>query len=247
MVPPALEHFGKKQWLKTFYRSLFVILSLGIVLPTMHQSGLGAIIVVAGDKISPLWQTSWISLIFLMSAILMGFAIVIFEGALTVLGMGRRLELHLYHRLANVLRWFLLAYLLIRFGDLIYRDALGAVFETPTRGIMFVIENALFVVPLIILLHPRWQGGARLLFLAATCLLLGGAVLRFDAFIVGFNPPAGYTYFPSVVEIFVSIGLIAVEIVGFTYIVKRYPILPPRKKTVAPNSVRPAPNAAANA
>ena len=241
LVPPGLERFGKQKYLRTYNKFLFIIIALGIVLPTMHQSGLGALIVVAGDKISPLWQTPWISFLFLLSAIIMGFSIVIFEGALTVLGLGRRLELHLYRRLAKVLRWALAGYLVVRFADLIYRDALMAVTETPARTIMFMIENALFVLPLIILVHPRWRGNARLLFLSAICLLLAGAVLRFNALIVGFNPPAGYIYFPSTIELLVSIGLLAVEVIGFTYIVKRFPILPPRKKTVQSGS---APSAA---
>jgi Ni/Fe-hydrogenase subunit HybB-like protein len=65
-----------------------------------------------------------------------------------------------------------------------------------------------------------------LLFLAATCLVLGGAVLRFNGLIVGFHPSAGYIYAPSVIELLVSIGLLALEVIGFVYIVKRFPILP---------------------
>jgi Ni/Fe-hydrogenase subunit HybB-like protein len=238
LVPPALEHFGKQKYLPAFNKWLFVIISLGIVLPTMHQSGLGALIIVAGEKVSALWQTPWIGFLFLTSAIIMGFSIVIFEGALTVMGLGRRLELHLYRRLSKVLRWVILFYLVVRFADLFYRDAFGALSESTARMVMFTIENALFVVPLIILSHRGWRGNARLLFFAATCLVLSGAVLRFNALIVGFNPPAGYVYFPSVIELFTSIGLLALEVVGFIYIVKRFPILPPRKKTLPPGTVQ---------
>jgi Ni/Fe-hydrogenase subunit HybB-like protein len=166
----------------------------------------------------------------------MGFSIVIFEGALTVMGLGRRLELHLYRRFAKVLRLALAGYLFVRFADLVYRDALGAITETPARMTMFIIENALFALPLLILLHPRWRGNARLLGLSATALLLAGAVLRFNTLIVGFNPPAGYIYFPSLIEVLVSLGLLTVEAVGFIYIVKRFPILPPREKTVRPGT-----------
>ena len=232
LVPSFLEHFRKQKYLPTFNKFLFFIISLGIVLPTMHQSGLGALIVVAGNKISPLWQTPWISFLFLLSAIIMGFAIVVFEGAVTVLGLGRRLELHLYQRLANVLRWALVGFLFVRFADLIYRNALSAMSGNSTLTIMFLIETALFVVPTIILFHPRWKGNAKLLFLSAVSLLLAGAILRFNALIVGFIPSAGYIYFPTVIELLVSIGLLAVEITGFMLIVKRYPILPPRIKTM---------------
>ena len=237
LVPPVLERMGLMRLRKVYFKSLFVIIALGIVLPTMHQSGLGAIVVAAGNKISPLWQTPWISFLFLTSAIIMGFAIVVFEGALTVMGLGRRLELHLYRRLAKILRWVIVFYLVVRFADLAYRGALGAIFESPARTVMFTLENLLFALPLVVLLHPRWRGNARALFVSAMSLLLAGAVLRFNALIVGFNPSAGYVYFPSWIELMVSIGLLAVEVVGFTYIVKRYPILPPRKKTVAPGTV----------
>jgi len=235
LVPPALEHYKKPKLEKAFFKSLYVIIPLGIVLPTMHQSGLGALIIAAGNKVSPLWQTSWIGFLFLMSAIVIGFSIVVFEGMLTVMGLGRRLELHLYQRLMNVLRWILVFYLAARFGDLLYRGALGAVLtETTPRRVMFLIENALFVIPLVILFHPGWKKHASPLFLAAICMLMGGAVLRFNALIIGFTPSAGYVYFPSVIEVLVSVGLLAVEIVGFMYIVKRFPILPPRTHTVAP-------------
>lgn len=246
LVPAALEHFGKKKLEQAFFKSLYIIIPLGIVLPTMHQSGLGAIIVAAGTKISPLWQTPWIGFLFLLSAIIMGFSIVIFEGALTVLGLGRRLELHLYRRLAKVLRWALAFYLVVRWADLLYRDALTALSQSTAQSVMFFIENALFVIPLLILAHPRWRGSARLLFFTATCLLLAGAVLRFNGLIIGYTPSAGYIYFPTVMEILVSVGMLSVEVVGFMYIVKRYPILPPRKKTVAPGSTPAEPGLAAN-
>jgi len=246
LVPAVLEHYGKKDLERKFFKALYVIIPLGIVLPTMHQSGLGSLIIAAGTKISPLWQTPWIGFLFLLSAIIMGFSIVIFEGSLTVLGLGRRLELHLYRRLAKVLRWALALYLVVRFADLVHRDALSALAQSNAQAIMFYIENALFVFPLLILMHPRWRGSARLLFLAAVCLLLGGAVLRFDGLIVGYTPSAGYIYFPSVIEILVSVGMLSIEVIGFIYIVKRFPILPPRKRTVAPGSVPVSPEMAAN-
>jgi Ni/Fe-hydrogenase subunit HybB-like protein len=236
MVPPALKRFGKEEYIKTYNKLLYFIISVGIVLPTMHQSGLGALIVAAGTKISPLWQTPWISFLFLLSAMIMGFSIVVFEGALTVMGLGRRLELYLYRRLTRVLRWLLVFFLVTRFADLIYRDALGAVYENTALGVMFVIETALFLIPLIIIFHNKWRGNARLLFLAATCLVLAGAVFRFNALIIGFTPSAGYVYFPSVIELLVSIGLLALEVIGFIYIVKVFPILPPRKKTIRPGA-----------
>jgi Ni/Fe-hydrogenase subunit HybB-like protein len=237
LVPPLLERLNKPKLRQAFFKSLYVIIPLGILLPTMHQSGLGGLIIAAGTKISPLWQSPWIGFLFLTTAIIVGFSIVLFEGMLTVMGLGRRLELFLYRRLMKVLRWFLLFYLVARFADLWYRGALGAaVAENTTRVTLFWIEIALFAVPLAILFHPQWRKHARPLFLSAMCLILGAALLRFNALIIGYTPSAGYVYFPSVIELLVSIGLLAIEMVGFIYIVKRFPILPPRTHTVAPGA-----------
>jgi len=235
LVPPALERMNKPKLRQAVFKSLYFLIPLGILLPTMHQSGLGALVIAGGTKISPLWQSPWIGFLFLTTAIIVGFSIVVFEGMLTVMGLGRRLELYLYRRLMKVLRWFLLFYLVARFADLWYRGALGAIFtETTARSTMFWIENALFVVPAVILFHPEWRKHARPLFLTAVCMILGAAILRFNALIIGYTPSAGYVYFPSVIELLVSIGLLAVEAIGFIYIVKRFPILPPRTHTVAP-------------
>lgn len=225
-MPAVLEKFGLQRYLKTFNKTLFVIVAFGIVLPTMHQSSLGAVIVAAGEKISPLWQTTWIPFLFLASAITMGFAIIIFEGALSALGFKRPLELAHFKKLADILRWVLAIYLIVRFGDLIYRGELGLVFTGDTRGTMFIVENLLFLAPLLILSQSSLRSSPRALFLAATSLVLAAATLRFNALLVGFNAPSGYQYFPSIIELLVSIGMLAIEVVGFIYIVKRFPILP---------------------
>jgi Ni/Fe-hydrogenase subunit HybB-like protein len=62
--------------------------------------------------------------------------------------------------------------------------------------------------------------------LQAALLGLAGAVLyRMDAYLVAFDPGQGWTYFPSVGEILVSLGLVAGEIVVYVFMVKRFPIL----------------------
>ncbi len=229
VAPGVFERWGLTKYRAAYDKFLFLIISLGIVLPTMHQSGLGGLIVAAGDKVSPLWGTPWISFLFLMSAIIIGFSIVVFEGSLSSLGFQKRVHLAQYAALFAMLRWILVFYLVVRFADLIYRDALGAITSEPFRGLAFAGENLAFIIPLVVLWSNKLRSRKRYLFLAATCLLLGGAALRFNALIVGFNPPAGYVYFPSVPEMLVSIGLLAVEVVGFMYIVRRFPILPERR------------------
>ena len=48
---------------------------------------------------------------------------------------------------------------------------------------------------------------------------------RFDTFLVAFQPGAGWHYFPSIQEMFISIGLIATELALYVAIVCRFPII----------------------
>jgi len=55
----------------------------GITLSTLHQSGLGALYLMARDKIHPLWYSEFIPFLFLVSSIFAGLSLVIFEGSIT--------------------------------------------------------------------------------------------------------------------------------------------------------------------
>jgi Ni/Fe-hydrogenase subunit HybB-like protein len=84
---------------------------------------------------------------------------------------------------------------------------------------------ALFATPLWILSFERYRAHPQLLFIAAACMLAAGMLYRFNAFLIGYIPPDGYVYFPSVTEILVSLGIVSIEIMAFIVFVKKLPIL----------------------
>lgn len=224
-LPTLLEKIGLKKGLRIVNHLLFVFIALGVWLPTMHQSSMGSMLIALGTKISPLWQTDLLPLLFLLSALIMGFSVVIFEGSLSALGFWKPMETPLFIRLARITRWVLAAFVIIRLSDLIGRGHLGLAFTGDLRGNMFLLELALFVLPLYILASYKLRENRQMLFIAATSMLFAGIVLRFNAFLVGFSPRPGYVYFPAATEILVSMGMISLEIMAFLYFVKRFPVL----------------------
>ncbi len=78
----ALVGFAKAG-LKFFDKALIWIIALGVLLPTMHQSSLGTVMLLAGPKLHRLWNTGWIPLLFLISCIGMGYAVVVWESAVS--------------------------------------------------------------------------------------------------------------------------------------------------------------------
>jgi len=63
--------------------------------------------------------------------------------------------------------------------------------------------------------------------------MLAGSVYRFDTYLVAFRPGSHWSYFPSVGEILVTVGLVAGELMAFILIVKLFPILALEKRHAA--------------
>ena len=205
-------------------RWLPVIAAVGILLPTMHQSSLGTLMILAGYKLSPLWQTGLLPFFFLLSAIAMGFAVTAFESILSSVAFKRPFETPMLSKLSEVMAWIVVVYLVIRFADLLFRGA--PVFTSGFLTFMFLLENLLYLVPVLILASPSLRSDLRFLFLVAVSMLLAGSLYRFDAFLIGFNPGPGWHYFPAIPEIMVTLGIVAIELMAYLYFVKRFPVLP---------------------
>lgn len=229
-VPSFIQEFDRKldpeSWREKLGRWMFVFIALGVLLPTMHQSSLGTLMVISGRKLSPLWQTNFLPLLFLISAIAMGYAVVVFESVFSALGLKRPMETPMLSKLAVIIAWLTGVYLVIRFADLIGRGVLGLAFKGDLIGGMFILENLLYVVPMVLLAIPAYRSSPRMLFLASLSLLLAGAVYRFNAFLVGYNPGAGWHYFPAFSELMITIGVISVEMLAYLAFVKKLPVLP---------------------
>jgi Ni/Fe-hydrogenase subunit HybB-like protein len=224
--PAFLEKGGGPQASKGINKIMFIFIALGVLLPTMHQSSLGTLMVISGYKLSPLWQTPFLPLLFLVSAIAMGFAVTVFESFVSSLAFGRPLETKMVGKLAGVIPGLLIVFLVIRWADLAMRGAFGEAFGGGWPMIMFWVENILFVLPVVMLLPKANRSKAGTLCLAAFWLILAAAVYRFNVFLVGFSPAPGWTYFPAVREVFITLGIVSVEVMDYLIFVKALPVLP---------------------
>jgi Ni/Fe-hydrogenase subunit HybB-like protein len=224
--PTFLEAKKKYPQLKILNKLMFLFIAIGVLLPTMHQSSLGTLMIIAGDKLSALYQTGFLPLLFLISAIAMGFAMVIFESLYSSFNFKRAYETKQLSKIASIVGKLVLVFLVIRVIDLVWRGALAEAFAVNLTALMFWIENILFIYVMIILFNAKKRENRKDLFIAAILMILAGSIYRFDTFLVAFNPGAGWHYFPSVSEIFITLGIISVEIMAYLYFVKRLPVLP---------------------
>ena len=224
--PTFLEAKKKYPQLKILNKLMFIFIAIGVLLPTMHQSSLGTLMIIAGHKLSGLYQTGFLPLLFLITAIAMGFAMVIFESLFSSFNFKRPYETKQLSKIGGIVAKLILVFLIIRVIDLVWRGALGEAFAFNLNALMFWIENILFIYVMIILFDAKKRENRKTLFVSAVLMVLAGSVYRFDTFLVAFNPGPGWHYFPSISEIFITLGIISVEIMAYLYFVKRLPVLP---------------------
>ena len=214
-------------------KSLLYLAALGMLLPTMHQSALGSLLLLSGPRLHPLWNTTLLPLLFLLSCIAMGFGVVVIEGSLTTRYLGRAPETEMVAGLASAMRPLLLLYLGIRLIDITVRGQLAALFAFDLYSVMALIEMGLFAAVLVLLATDARRRHLGNLFRAAMILVLAGALYRFDTFLVAFQPGPHWSYFPSVTEILISAGLVAGEVAGYIILIKFFPIIAGEARPVA--------------
>jgi Ni/Fe-hydrogenase subunit HybB-like protein len=87
---------------------------------------------------------------------------------------------------------------------------------------MAIIELALFVAPAVMLLSPAKRRDLGHLFRAALLMMFAGALYRFDTYLVAFMPGANWSYFPSVTELLITLGLVSFEVLAYIVVVRTF-------------------------
>ncbi len=210
---------------KFMNKALIWFIALGMLLPTMHQSSLGSVIMLAGPRLHALWHTPWLPFLFLVSCISMGYAIVVMESTLSSRAFGRRREDNMLASLSGVTSFTLFLFVAVRLVDLLLRGRGPMLISEGYLSVMFWIESALFLVPAVMLAGSKGRARIGTMFRAALMIVLAGSLYRFDSYLVAFNPGEGWAYFPSVPETVMTLGLVAMEILVFILLVKSFPIL----------------------
>ncbi|MDR3737004.1 MAG: Ni/Fe-hydrogenase cytochrome b subunit [Acidobacteriaceae bacterium] len=210
---------------KTLNRVTFILIALGMTLPSMHQSSLGTMLIPFGPLLNPLWQTPILPALFLLTALCMGYGVVILEATLVSDRFSRPSEAHVLGHLARYLIGVLIAFLCLRWIALICQGHVHSIFTSGWLGLFFLLENVLYLAPIVLLWRKPRRMNAQFQFIAAASILAGGILYRMDSYLIAYHR-AGWNYFPSVPELLITFGMIAVEVLGYNLIVKIFPVLP---------------------
>jgi Ni/Fe-hydrogenase subunit HybB-like protein len=224
-APALFERLGMKEARRRVHRVLFVFTGLGVLLPMMHQSSMGTVVVLLGYQLSPLWQSQLLTVNFLLTALTMGFAVVVFESVIASVAFNRPFETRIFKGLCGIMVWVMIAFMVIRYGDVVVRGALDLAFVAGTKALSFWIEFLLGVAAVACFLPKASRANPRYVFLGATAMVLNGALYRLNCYLIGYQPGNGWNYFPSVGEILVTMGIFALHFILYLVFVKHLPVL----------------------
>ncbi|MDH4069257.1 MAG: Ni/Fe-hydrogenase cytochrome b subunit [Ignavibacteria bacterium] len=215
--PVVLERFNLQAPLRVIRAITIPVVVTGVILSTLHQSSLGSLFIIIPGRMHPLWYSTILPFLFLISSIAAGLAMTIVESQLSAKAFGRKIEVPLLADLARVVVVVLATFLAVRVQDLINRDALRFALEPTYQSGLFWVEIVLGTfVPIALLLIPRFRHTANGLFNASVLVLLGFVANRLNTAITSMEQWPDRTYMPSWQEVAITLGLAAVGFALFS-------------------------------
>ncbi len=232
-LPPPISGFNKLfETLiniadMTLGKFIFIFIIAGVVLSCLHQSSLGTLMLIAPTKMHPLWYTPVSPLMFLLSAIAVGFPMVIFESILASRSFKLKPEMDLLSSISRFIPPLLGLYLAVKVIDLTLRGAWPLVFEGSAESTLFIIEIVGgVIIPLLMLSSDKIRHSIGGLFSAAFLVVLGVALNRINVFLVSYKPLyADKPYFPTIYEILLTSGLICLLALVYRAVVMIFPVI----------------------
>ena len=208
-------------------RIMFLFVIAGTVLSCLHQSSLGTLMVIAPSKMHDLWDTSVGPLLFLLSAFMVGFPMVIVESLFAGWSLKLKPEVEILNPLSKYIIFFTGIYLTVKVTDMLVRGSQVHLLEGSVQSYCFIIEMVFgVIVPFVMLLSARVRNAPGLLFIAALLIVLGVAFNRVNVFLVAYQPPyVTKTYFPSIFEVAVTVGLISTLMLIYRLAVTYLPVI----------------------
>lgn len=229
--PAVAEWLGLRRARRILSGMTIAAVIFGITLSTLHQSGLGALFLMAESKIHPLWYTEFIPVLFFVSSIFAGLSMVIFEGSISHRVFATRLgeEQHrdqdrILVGLGRICAGGMFVYFFLKILVVIHGQQWPLL--STGWGAWFLVELIGFVlVPMAIFFRGVRYRRLRLIRTAAVLTLVGIILNRLNISVIAYDWYATDPYVPTWMEIEVTAAIICLEIWAFRWVILRMPVL----------------------
>lgn len=229
--PAIAEWLGARKARKILTGLTLGAVIFGITLSTLHQSGLGALYLMAKEKIHPLWYSEFIPILFLVSSVFAGLSMVIFEGTISqrvffgqISDKTRKAHSGILHSLSGICAAAMFAYFFLKV--LVFIHGKHWQYMGTPMGNWYLVEMIGFVViPMVLFYQSFRKRRTSLIKIAAIITMLGIMLNRLNVTVIAYNYKLDFHYVPSWMEIVVTLAVIFTEIWIFRWIIYRMPVL----------------------
>lgn len=230
-APVLCDRFGWCGVSAAIHKLALPIVMAGVILSTLHQSSFGSLFLIVPQKLHPLWYTPMLPILFLLSAVCAGIAVVIVESIGCERFVGRHLAPELLVGLSRAGSRLLWLYLACKLGDLLWRGAWKELTAPPWIGLLLLLEVVGGgVIPALWMGRASLQTPKRALVWASGFVMAGVVLNRTNVSWFGLLPATGLVYLPSAMEVIVTAALAIAGALAFVALSKFLPVfsVPPR-------------------
>lgn len=232
-LPAGLEWLGLRRF-RNFMVSITIALTIfGIVLSTLHQSSLGALYLSFPSKIHPLWYSGYLPIYFFVTSIFGGLSMVILVGWLSERYQSGLMDATYLKEKDDVVIGFgkasamiLAGYFFIRLFGISTSNTWHYLFSG--WGLLFILEmGGGIALPGLLFAIGARSKNVRLIRWTALLTIIGIIDSKFNVSTLAFNwqlAPAD-RYFPSLLEVILTLFMITVGVTAFRVIAYLMPVL----------------------
>ncbi len=230
--PIVFERFKLEKAQRAVHTMIVPLVILGVMLSTLHQSSLGSLYLITPEKTYPLWYSGNLPFLFFLTAIAVGPAMVTIESFLSSRAFHCEIELPVLSRLGKVSAVALAVYLVLKMEDVANYKLVPYLFTLNLEGILYWAEIIVGVLlPMVLLVIPRIRTSRRGLFNSAILIVTGFVLNRMDVSITALERHYGANYFPSWMEISITLMIVAIGFGAFAWAAKNLAVFPKQRKT----------------
>ncbi|OGO47184.1 MAG: hypothetical protein A2W34_06045 [Chloroflexi bacterium RBG_16_64_32] len=224
--PLVFERLGLVAPRRLIHALIIPLAIAGATLSTLHQSSLGSLFVILPEELHKIWFTPLLPLMFWLTAVAVGPAMVILESTISSRVFQRGLHLDLLGDLAKVIPFVLAAYIAVKFGDLAGSGELDLLVDWDLESGLFWLEIIGFVALPMVLFSLRAVRESSGWLLFSALLVIGGVILsRFAVSLIALGRPEfAASYVPHPLELAVTIGVVAAGVAAFALVARYLPL-----------------------
>jgi Ni/Fe-hydrogenase subunit HybB-like protein len=234
-LPIFFERLNRPNIVKAIHSITIPVVIAGVVLSTLHQSTLGTLYMALPFKTDQLWFSTILWILFYLTSIATGLAVMIAVWIVASKAFGRKVEVDLLGGLAKGTMWVLVIYLILRAGDLWITRDLAAVFAFDSQSIWFWVEAIVGVIlPIILYAQASIRKSEGGLLITSLLVIVGTFMYRFNATLTAqavnrFTLPTLTeiaSYRPTWMEYAIQIGVLAAAALAWYFAARFLPVFP---------------------